>query len=493
MIYHLTASKDAYVTNKIVNGTSRATTGNTGYASTIDMFKLYGESNILNDTSVQTELSRGLIQFDLAHLSSSIMSSTGASLTEIINNSALKIKLQLSDVQGTQVAPINFQLELWPLDQAWEEGLGDNVVTFGDEFPASWTVAETGTNWVNEGAWKSDVTWTGSSAGKTYIDRQTFVTGEENLELDVTEWVKALWDSGNSTVGTNYGWVLKFNSTQEGNTASYFVKRFASRHTRNPFLRPKLIASWEDYYIDERLDFYANTDSSKLSIKNYSRSTATTLGTGVYLKLLSGSFTSSNIPASKVTIEGKERDHFYEVSTNIDITSTYSDLATNLIATGSLVMEERWYNSADVLVHSGSFILKNPLATSNPGPRDYRFSIVDLKSTYTIDDEPVIRLFIRDRNLANEPVRIPIQLQSQIINKVYYQIKDTNSEQILIPFSDTATDSDESTRVSADGQGMHFKFPASVLPRGRTYTIDIAYYDRGERRVHEFNKAFRIK
>ena len=94
MIYHLTASKDAYVTNKIVNGTSRATTGNTGYASTIDMFKLYGESNILNDTSVQTELSRGLIQFDLAHLSSSIMSSTGASLTEIINNSALKIKLQ---------------------------------------------------------------------------------------------------------------------------------------------------------------------------------------------------------------------------------------------------------------------------------------------------------------------------------------------------------------------------------------------------------------
>jgi hypothetical protein len=492
MIYHLTASKDAYITNKIVNGASRATTGNTGYASTIDMFKLYGESNITGDTAVQTELSRGLICFDLAHLSSSIMSSIGASsVDKLYDNSNLKIKLQLSDVQGTQVAPVNFELELWPLEAVWDEGLGDNVVTFGDEFPVSWTVAKTGTNWATAGAWESTHAWTtnGDVDGQTYIDKQTFVTGEENLELDVTEWVKALWKNANGTVGTNYGWALKFTAAQEGDTASYFVKRFASRHTRNPFLRPKLVATWEDYYIDDRLDFEADTANTVL-IQNYVQGNASDFGETPTCALTYGSFSSPGTVAT-VSLGGETQTGLYKSDFSA-IDSEDTVLGPHLIASGSVLLQEEW-KLATKTVYSGSIILKRPLAVATQAPRDYRFSIIDLKSTYTIHDEPVIRLFIRDRNLANESVRIPVQLQSQVINKVYYQIKDTNSEKILIPFSDTAADSDESTRVSADGQGMHFKFPASVLPRGRTYTIDIAYYDRGERRVYESNKAFRIK
>ena len=46
MIFHHTGSKDTYITNKIVAGTRRATGANVGYASTIDLFKLYGESTL---------------------------------------------------------------------------------------------------------------------------------------------------------------------------------------------------------------------------------------------------------------------------------------------------------------------------------------------------------------------------------------------------------------------------------------------------------------
>ena len=50
MIFHHTGSKDTYITNKIIDGVSRATGSNVGYASTIDMFKLHNESQLKGTT-----------------------------------------------------------------------------------------------------------------------------------------------------------------------------------------------------------------------------------------------------------------------------------------------------------------------------------------------------------------------------------------------------------------------------------------------------------
>ena len=66
-----TASKDTYITNKIMNSSYRATDGNLGRASTIDLFKLYDES-VISGSTAPIELSRGLIYFELADVSSSL-------------------------------------------------------------------------------------------------------------------------------------------------------------------------------------------------------------------------------------------------------------------------------------------------------------------------------------------------------------------------------------------------------------------------------------
>jgi hypothetical protein len=60
----LTASKDTYITNKIINNDFRATDANVGLAGTLDLFKLYGESTSGSNTTPK-ELSRILIHFDL--------------------------------------------------------------------------------------------------------------------------------------------------------------------------------------------------------------------------------------------------------------------------------------------------------------------------------------------------------------------------------------------------------------------------------------------
>ena len=529
MIFHLTGSKDTYITNKIVSGVRRATGGNVGYASTVDLFKLYGETSLRGvggscdgvDTDEEancawtwdsnlTEISRGLIQFDLDVLESEISSFVDA------DDSSLKIKLVFKDIQGPQVAPANFTLQLWPVSQDWDEGIGDDVSSFSNIQASNWLSCSLGTLWNSEGA-ELITSWeTNDGVLKEEIAEQEFVSGFEDLEVDITEYVKAYWSSDNATVVNNYGWVLKFK-TEETDQKSYFVKRFASRHTRNPFLRPKIVASWNDYHIDERLNFYAEKEN-KISITNYENGEAKNLaarspttdpaGQGVRCRL---SYPNLDDPTwsaflredlgtiSQVEIAGVAQTGKYEATITPSLLDTSAgDLKDALRAAGSLLIQEKWDfvdHATGILrpVFSGSFYIHDPQAVTNSIPVDYRFTLLDLKSVYLASDKPTVRLFIRDRNLANESVRIPIELSSQVIPKAYYQIRDTNNQQILIPFSDTLTSADDSTRISMDSQGMYFSFPVSVLPRGRTYTVDIGYYDRGRRRVWESNMAFKVK
>ena len=511
MIFHHTGSKDTYITNKIVGGARRATTGNVGYASTIDLFKLYGENTLAGtkgfcsdptktteaeciaaggtwNTNL-TELSRGLFFFDLDELKTELDSLVDTT------SSSLKLTLLVKDIQGTQVAPANFTLRLWAVNQEWDEGIGDNVSTFADVAAANWLSRSLGNLWTaNDGwivsSWNAAAdTDNDAAVARTYVATQTFDTGWEDLEMDITEWVKSYWLATNKSVTANYGFVLKFD-TEETDAKSYFVKRFASRHTRNPFLRPKIVASWDNHYLDDRLDFEAGT-ANEVFLQNYVQDVPANFGSGTLTCTLSfGAFSASGT-TSAVTLGGKAQAGLYK-STFSAISPTDSTLSPHLITSGSVLLQEEWKLDTQT-VYTGSINLKRPLAESSQIPRDLRFSILDLKSRYDQSEVPVVRLFARERNLANEPVRIPIELQSQIVQKVYYQIRDTNSLVTLIPFSDKKETPDESTSLSADASGMFFSFPVSVLPRGRTYTIDIAFYDRGIRRVYESNTAFKVQ
>ena len=512
MIYHHTGSKDTYITNKIVANVRRATGGNVGYASTIDMFKLYGENALKGfkgscdtgsgpvDMDVEAnctgdwdnnliEKSRGLLYFDLDTLKTEIETKVD------VNDASLKINLVLKDIQGPQVAPSNFTLEVWQLSSDWEEGIGDDISSFSNIQATNWLSSSLGTLWSAEGG---DVvaSWEKNDATPmTYVGRQTFDSGWEDLEIDVTDWAQAYWNTGNATVVNNYGLLLRY-TTEEDDEKSYFVKRFASRHTRNPFLRPRLEVSWENYHLDDRLDFQTNT-TNNISVRNFSKGDPSNVSNLPTVQLSYGTWTSSSI-SSTVDLAGVTQTGMYEAELGaLDLFGTASDLRSHLETSGSILLQEQWsYLDASgntVLLHSGSFNAVYPTAENTSLPKDYRFSILDLKSTYSITELPKIRLFVRQRNLANESVRIPIQLKSEIIRKAYYQIKDTNSQQILIPFSDKLETANESTRISSDSDGMYFSFPVSVLPRGRTYTIDIAFYDRNERRIYESNMAFKVK
>ena len=65
----LSASKDSYITNKIINNKFRAEDANVGQAGTLDLYKLYNESTIPSGTDDTHENTRGLIKFDYDEIS----------------------------------------------------------------------------------------------------------------------------------------------------------------------------------------------------------------------------------------------------------------------------------------------------------------------------------------------------------------------------------------------------------------------------------------
>ncbi|MAE82828.1 MAG: hypothetical protein CMB80_08850, partial [Flammeovirgaceae bacterium] len=121
----LSASKDTYITNKIIESSFSASNANVGRASTLDLFRLYNES-YLSGVNPTNELTRILIKFDYARLRTLMKTSLNAS------GSNFKCKLKLFDIMGGQATPSNFKMIAFPLSQAFDEGIGRNVASYSD-------------------------------------------------------------------------------------------------------------------------------------------------------------------------------------------------------------------------------------------------------------------------------------------------------------------------------------------------------------------------
>jgi len=501
MIYHLISSKDSYITNKVIGGTRRATASNVGYASTIDLFKLHNESSMKGETGDIQELSRGLLYFDLDALETALASKVAKT------DSTLKIELVLKDIQGTQVAPSSFDLQLFPLKQGFDEGIGTDIIGFTELDATNWVSSSLGVKWNDTdtsgvgsiwdaagGYW--NILWKDVHADG-YVAKQTFEKGYEDLRMDITSYVKDYWnedtDTGGATV-TNNGWILKFDSTKETDSKTYFVKRFASRHSKNKFIVPRIEVSWEEYILDDRLDFETGK-ANDLYVKNFSNGvpaayTEDLSSTALTCTLTTGSFSTSATTAAPQSIAGISQTGVYKVSVP-SISATHSELVDHLNVSGSITLQEKWTIDSR-LVYSGSINLKKQSSVASTQPRNLRIAVHDVETSYDRSEYPVIRLFVEDRDKTMKSVRQLVELKSMKLEKMYYQIKDANSGVIIIPFSDKLSTPTEYTRLSADENGMYFSFPASICPHGRTYTVDVAYYDYGHRRVHESNIAFKV-
>jgi len=490
----ISASKDSYITNKIINNSFRAEDSNTGQAGTLDLFKLYNETVLEGSgTIAQTEISRILLDFDL-----NIVKNMQNQGKIDINDSNFNCTLKLHDVYGGQTTPSNFKTIIFPLAQKFNEGSGYDVSYFSDIDAANFITASivdgSAVLWNLKGAAMSgtlgtsdiDIIVSGSLAGPsgtstvTLSPIQYFKDGIEDLEVDVTTIVSGVC----SNQITNHGFLIAYSGSYETNQKSYFVKRFASRNSSNTAIRPKLIIKYDDSLHDNHEDFIFDVTGS-LYLNNFHFDSAANIISGsaateltgaecLVLKIESGSIKKTyNVSQAMRGI-----NHLTGVySASFALSSFQSAIRPHMLASGSITFNEIWSSSDETVTYLSSSIdiLNNQRYAFNNFHQNLLVTVTNLRESYKLSDIIKLRVFSENRDRAIVFKKLPFEKKSQIYHEMYYRVRDFQTNDIIIPF-DTSY---KSTRLSTDSSGMYFEFYVESLPPGRTYVFDFLIKKNG--------------
>ena len=434
------------------------------------------------------ELSRLLLKFDLTPVRN--MQSKG--LIDVASDS-FKAELVLHDVYGGQTTPNNFTAVVFPLARDFDEGTGMDVAAYSHVGATNYITASIKngvvTEWVHRGAMKSgsinqtniDVITSGTISGQSsaipLCGQQHFEKGDEDLRVDLTNFVSA----SVKNLATNRGFLVALSGSHQTDNKSYFVKRFASRNTSNTNLRPKLVIKYDDSIIDNHGNFIFDHTGS-IYLNNYSRTTLTNIKnpnntdlspTGaMILKIRSGSF-SKNFPVSQAVLShpetyGPRITGLYSASFAL---SSYETLIKQTLKEKDKIEFDAIWSSPDQTVtflSSSLTVKRNERTSLNFRERRLLATTLNLKDRYTASDFTRIRLFIENTDREVIFSKGPIEKVSEIFEQVYYSVKDTVTGVVVIPF-DTANNS---TKLSTDSVGMYYDFYMSSLPRGRAYIFE---------------------
>ena len=497
----LSSSKDAYITNKIIQGSFRATDSNTGRAGTLDLFKLYDESTIAGESD-PIELSRALIKFDLSKL----RTLTGSILD--INDPSFKCLLSLKSVNGTQTVPRNFSLIAYPLSQSFDEGDGRDVGSFSDLDVCNFVTASysggtvypwhaTGANSIGFlGSNNIDIIGSGNlGAGVVQFgSSQLFDIGTEDLSVNVTPIISGVL----AGLIPDHGFRISYVVSEEVDTKTRFVKRFGSRHSKNPFFKPSLNVFFDDVLIDNHSNFVFDVTGSLL-LSNYHRGVSSNILSGAALTPLVGanaltvtlstnnysaSFFASQYTGSTtgIGLPGTYQALFALSSVDTGIVSGSTTLGDLIISSGSVTFNEVWSsNDGTIPFYSGTLTVGMPQRVAYTSiPAAPVLKVVNLNSSYRTCDDIRVRLFGLDTtNVQNRPAKSPRDLVSEIFDAIYYRVVDSDTGIVVIPF----TKDGNATRCSVDSEGMYFRFMMSNLPPGRVYYFEFLVNDRGSENI----------
>lgn len=492
MIKTLNAIKDTYITNKIING-EFSIHSNVGKASTLDLYKLYGE-NELNNQPV-CELSRLLVKFDIDVIKDLILENKID-----ITDQTFNVQLKLFDVYGGQPTPENFTIDVYPLSQSFDEGRGKDVVRYADYDVCNFYTASYPNNlWLVSGANLGGTVHEQCDYFTTLISTndlkatQYFTNGEENLDIDVTKIVSAtLTDQI-----PNHGFRISFSDVIENDTRTYFVKRFVGRNAYNSSYHPRLVFKYNDSLQDEsrmpELDvfnniIYYNYVRNELTNLNYTGSNSvkvklmTPISGGFYELEFSGSqLQRNNIPVIGI------------YTSSVFVSSNNEFVKQKLLQTGTIDFMPVWSTQGNDLLFTGSNItfIKPSRSNKKIDNNVYTITLSGIKSIMSTNEKIIVRVNVFDYSSPLiKFVKRPMEFRGLILHDLYYQVKDSETGDVTIPF-DTIH---HSTKISSDYDGMWFEFDTSNLNDEHFYTIDILLHNSENHFIyHNVINPFKVK
>lgn len=228
--------------------------------------------------TVNKQVSRFIFDVDLQDLSNKISDGTinperivrhVLHMTNTINNATQYIGKKSYALNIDRAT--SFQLELFNVNEDWDEGGGYDFVYDDAQFPyvdtlvptvypqaSNWSARTTTNNWTTAGAYLSGVT--------EIIGTEIFEKGSENIEIDVTDYInQRLFTTGytgtSAYTGASFGLGIKFADIfEELSTEFRQAVAFHAKHT-NTFYEPYIETIIDDTITDDRNYFYLDKDN----------------------------------------------------------------------------------------------------------------------------------------------------------------------------------------------------------------------------------------
>ena len=444
---------------------TRATGSNMGQADVSEVYSIYGRAS-----TSSAELSRVITQFDVDTISSDRTAGT------IPVSGSVSFYLRLYNAETSKTVPRNFDLVVSAVSRSWSEGDGLDLENYKDIGKSNWISASSTTAWTTEGG--------DYHASPTF--EQTFETGLEDLELDVTSLVEE-WLDGTKA---NYGFGVQLTSSQEasssvnlgGVTSSYYTKRFFARGTQYFFKKPVIEARWNSSTQDDRGDFYYSSSLSPASdnlntiyLYNFVRGQLTNIpdiGTGsIYVNLYSGSAADTAPSGSSLIqcIDTPATGGY--VSTGIYSCSVCITAAATPIST----LYDVWY-SGSTQYFTGTIkpTIHYALGASTGNNRRIA-KIKNLRAKYFSEEEARFNVFVRNKNWSPTIYTVASSVvENTIIPSASFRVYRVLDGLNVIPHG---TGSDLQTILSYDVSGNYFNLDMSLLETGYEYGIKLAFYD----------------
>lgn len=489
--------KDCYITNRVIKGVQQ-TGSNTGQAGTIDIFKLYGITS--TGTSSNTEISRGLLKFDIDELQNDY------NLGKIDPSSpTFKAYVSMKDVYGGQTTPYNFTLQLIPLSKSFDEGSGKDIVYYQDKDVCNYITSSymNGTYqfWNTPGASKSgsagtncDIITTVQIATSTInlVSTQSFFEGSENLMIDVTNAVSATL-AGNIS---NNGFRLSFVDSEEQDQKTRFVKRFGTKNSIDPYKRPQLIIKFDDSIINDQNNSVFDTTCSLFIYNNIqgeytnflSASNQLTASNCIKMRLISTHLSGSTTVEDEYEFSGSSyrignQDQTGIYTSNIFLDSTNPVFSSEIQSSGSVTFKQIWSSLDNTIgFYTGSIEVKKVSGNVGPNfPKKYYVSLPNVSKEYSEDTTTRIKVFIFDYSDATvKTAKTPALTPSVVIKNAHWSVRDVITGERVIDFDEVYN----STKISSDGETMYFDMWMNTLVKGRLYEFDIKITEGGKSTVY---------
>lgn len=233
---------------------------------------------------------RSLMHFNIDTIKKLIEDKTYTDVTKLKHHLIMKncgsvdthgffAKSSASEMPGIKERATSFDVILFKVNKHWDEGVGfDNINDFWDAGKgvvsmdgATWNNATTEKLWDDEGIYPLDFIEyeyekylslknnenTGNTSGDTIIvGTQHFDHGNENLDIDITEYVNSLI-LGEENYGLCLAFIPELENTERKMTQ--YVGFFNNK--TNTIFEPVVESRYDCKISDDRMDFYLNKDN----------------------------------------------------------------------------------------------------------------------------------------------------------------------------------------------------------------------------------------